>query len=94
MRYLIIRHYDTSRSGKTGTYEVRNTRDKDALGLIVYRPGWRKYVFAPYELTIWDTACLREIAESIDGLMAKRRAKQKKEKGGTDEQKNVIAGIR
>jgi len=34
------------------------------LGIIQYRPGWRKYVFAPGE-SIFDAGCLTDIVNFL-----------------------------
>jgi hypothetical protein len=41
------------------------------LGVILYRPGWRKYVFAPGE-AIFDAGCLTDI---VNFLILRRRGR-------------------
>jgi hypothetical protein len=45
------------RSGLFGTSE---------LGWVRYYPQWRRYVFYPDDLALFDAGCLREIAEFLD----------------------------
>jgi len=45
----------------------------DKLGYIKWRVGWRRYVFLPMEETVFDAACLTDITEFINKLMADRK---------------------
>ena len=51
---------------KTDWWEVYNKDNNSYLGLITYRPGWRKYIFAPATACIFEQVCLRDIANFIE----------------------------
>lgn len=61
-QYIVIRHVSTSPSGKTHTWRVLHRAHGYGLGLIVYRPGWRQYVFQPNEVTEYSAGCLDDIS--------------------------------
>lgn len=44
-----------------------------SLGWIEWRATWRAYVFAPREATVYDTACLRVIADWCETHTAHQR---------------------
>lgn len=47
---------------KTSAYYVKSRKSMDILGVIVFYPAWRKYVFEPCGDTIFDCNCLSDIA--------------------------------
>lgn len=51
---------DAARS--TRIYYVYALNGKVTLGTVSFRPRWRKYVFAPDSNTVFDSACLYDIA--------------------------------
>lgn len=61
-QYVEIRHVSDSPSGKTNIWKVLNRRGRYPLGLIVYRPGWRQYVFEPDDATEYSGGCLDDIS--------------------------------
>ncbi len=66
--YLIFEEVGRSDSGKTKIIDVKNNDDV-YLGSIKWKPGWRSYVFLPYEYTIFDRKCLAEIADYLNKLV-------------------------
>lgn len=51
---------------KTPIIEISGRKDPDSLmGLISYRPGWRKFVFSPYGNMVFDHSCLEDIQEVL-----------------------------
>lgn len=54
-----------SESGKTNVLAVRD-RAGGELGLIRWYGPWRKYTFEPQADTVFDAACLREIADRCE----------------------------
>lgn len=63
---------------KKKTYEVEVTsNDHYVLGNIEWKPGWRRYVFAPEADSEFDSLCLRQISSYIDELMEERKEARK-----------------
>lgn len=58
---------------KTEVWSVESSTSHVYLGTILWRTGWRRYVFEPGPNTVFDAACLAEITGFIAGLMEKRR---------------------
>lgn len=61
-----------SDTGKTKLIGVGNNSG-EKLGMIRWKPGWRRYAFEPNEGTIFDSSCMKEIVEFIDSLMDERK---------------------
>jgi len=66
-QYIEIRHVSESLSGKTHIWKVFNCRGGYQLGLIVYRNGWRQYVFEPDDATEYSAGCLDDISAFMKG---------------------------
>ncbi len=58
---------------KTPIWYVLNSANRAKLGEIKWYPGWRRFVFHPEGLTIFDVACLNEISRFIAVQMAARK---------------------
>ncbi len=59
---------------KTVVYAVVNIKYGNYLGIIKWYPAWRKYCFFSNDGNyIYDTICLNEISEFMQGLMDKWR---------------------
>ncbi len=56
---------------KTNQYEV-TSKASVLLGRIKWYGAWRRYVFFPNIETIFDAACLSDIAAFINSLMNER----------------------
>jgi hypothetical protein len=65
-------HEDSIPGRKTQVWDVESSDQKTYLGTILWKTGWRRYVFEPAERSVFDRACLDEIAQFIDDLMDKR----------------------
>lgn len=65
MTWITFEHRGKSASGKTQLWEVVPTagRGSQAIGVISWYPGWRKYCFSPYPNTVFEQDCLRTIAD-------------------------------
>lgn len=48
-------------NGRTKTWSVNNL-EGISLGVVTFRPQWRKYVYMPGIQTVLDASCLLEIA--------------------------------
>ena len=55
------------------------------LGTIKWRSGWRRYVFYPEKLTVFDVACLTELVGFITNLTLARDPAKKYNKFFGDE---------
>ena len=64
------------RKPKTAVYLVRSSFNGEALGRISWHGAWRRYGFYPIDDTVFDSACLGEVKEFIDGLMKERGASE------------------
>lgn len=62
MSYLDFTLLTRADGRKTDVWSVASKRG-DSLGVVVFRPAWRKFVFAPENETVYDAVCLREIAD-------------------------------
>ena len=47
---------------------VMNRRHDFPLGFIYFYTVWGKWVFEPHDSTVYDSECLRDIADFIKGL--------------------------
>lgn len=59
---------------KTKAFNVRGRTSQVYLGLIKFRPQWRKYVFEPEANTVYDHKCLVEIASFCEDQTKEWRA--------------------
>lgn len=64
---------------KSDIYSIRSL-DGDLLGYIKWFPSWRKYVFYPYQNTVYEETCLREVAEFIEQETKLYKENRKNEK--------------
>jgi hypothetical protein len=62
--------------GKTKRFNVLN-REKVFLGRVFFKPQWRKYVFEPHAICVFDDICLKEIQEFLYSLFILRREELK-----------------
>jgi hypothetical protein len=65
-KYLVFRELPTDVGRKTKTYEVVSVASNNPIGVVRWFSHWRKYVFAPYNETMYDESCLRDIAQFVD----------------------------
>lgn len=59
---------------KTQRWHVVAKQRGDDLGVIEWDTGWRRYVFAPYEGSVYEQDCLRDIASFIEDETRKHKA--------------------
>lgn len=71
--YLIFEQAPTPESRKTQVWLVLARRTNSPLGLILWRGGWRQYVFEPEPNTVWSSGCMADVQAFIGRLMAARR---------------------
>jgi hypothetical protein len=72
-KFLVFQDLGYSSSGKTKRWKVLNL-GQTKLGYISWLGRWRRYVFHPDEDMIFDSACLKQIAEFLDEKMEERKS--------------------
>ena len=63
---------------KTEKWKVISAMGSHELGVVSFHPAWRKYVFWPERNTIFDPACLRELADFVERQTNHWKAKKGK----------------
>ena len=81
-KFLTFKEQETTR--KTKVFFIYN-KEEVLLGKIVFRPGWRKYVFQPEPETVWDDQCLNDIINALNTLTAEWRKEHTKQSAVQDE---------
>lgn len=69
------------RTGKTAIVAVGSKYSGEDLGQIRWWAPWHRYVFFPNRNSLYDSACLKEVSESIDAMMLHRKAAGTNTKG-------------
>lgn len=64
-----IKTYST---GKTDYYAVQ-TKSHEAIGVIKWYSRWRRYCFFPDEGTLYDSKCMKNIADFMQSIMDARK---------------------
>lgn len=70
-----------SASGKTSEWDVVGHKGV-LLGHVAWFGRWRKYVFFPSPATVFEQACLREIANFLERETREQREKWKARRRG------------
>ena len=73
-----IRHDLPSR--KTPKVHVEN-KSGESLGVILFYPNWRRFVFCPSTDTIFDSSCLSDIKSEVDRLQDEWKNKIQERRG-------------
>lgn len=68
-----IEFQEQEQTGITKRFKIINTKYGVCLGSILWYSGWRRYCFFPVGSTIFDSSCMKDICEFIDGLMEERK---------------------
>jgi len=71
-KYLEMLPYALA-GAKTGKWEVRSRLHGNRLGHIAWFGRWRQYAFFPAADTVFNRACLDDIAGFIRDRMAERK---------------------
>ncbi len=74
MDTLYLRFVLLDSPGKTYIYAVNSRRHGNQLGIIKWYGAWRQYVLFPVAGTLWNPACLDDVADFMCRLMADRKA--------------------
>ena len=68
-----------SKSGKTRIWNVAIKEDsEDLIGQIRWFASWRCYAFYPYDKTVFEKTCLRDIANFCEEQTRQRKIKELK----------------
>lgn len=78
--YIFFYNLGPWRKQITDRYEVL-TKTVNAIGQVRWFGSWRKYCFFPYEETVYEEVCLREIAEFCEKVTKEHKAKKKEVRG-------------
>lgn len=75
LTHIVIVERGTSPSGKTRRWLVMNKHDPEphVIGKIEWYARWRKYVFAPEPMTVFEEVCLRELAGFVEERTREQR---------------------
>lgn len=72
--FIEIVQTGVSKTGRTKVFEVRNTtRTDDVPGSIIWHGPWRGYVYQCDQDTIYDSKCLKQIADFIEAANAEQK---------------------
>jgi len=72
-KWVYFEFQEMSKSGKTERYTVRSKQGNLYIGEVRWNAPWRKYAFFPYNDTLYEQDCLRDIAKLLDELMQERK---------------------
>lgn len=68
-----IEFKETIAPGSTKRFHVVTKDNGAIIAMIKWYPSWRKYSFFPYQNTVFETQCLKDIVSFIDSLMLERK---------------------
>lgn len=71
-----------SKSGKTLTWRISTVDGTSPLGRIAWWGPWRRYAFFPFDATVFEADCLRDIAAFCEQETAAHRAARSVGAGG------------
>ena len=60
-----IKFIEVDEKPKTKVWSVQTIESELEIGIIKWRPSWRKYCFFPDNETVFEEDCLRDIADFI-----------------------------
>lgn len=66
-KYIVFTDLPVIPGRKTKRVLVSSTLDV-ALGVISFWSAWRQFTFQPYEETVFDVKCLKEIIEEVERM--------------------------
>jgi hypothetical protein len=68
-KYIRFLDAGYSASGKTHVWHVATKEDReDLIGEIRWFGSWRCYAFYPYDKTVYEKTCLRDIADFCEKM--------------------------
>jgi len=74
-KYIQITLRGSSKSGLTCVWSVDNIHHQERCGEIKWHGAFRKYCFYPTDGFLFDSACMRKIADFLDEKNAAKRKK-------------------
>ena len=73
-KYIEFQYAHDSESGKTRIWDVVPKDEHLAIGQVRWFGRWRKYAFFPWEDTVYEQTCLRDIADFCEGQTKAHRS--------------------
>ena len=61
---------------KTKVWGCYNKRTKNILAFVKWYPVWRQYCFFSEQQTVFNTSCLKDVAEFLDQLNEAQKTKK------------------
>lgn len=74
---------------KTSVWEIRSKQHGYILGQVKWNPRWRQYCFFPYDVTVFNSDCLKSITTFIEKLNKEHREKIKNEQKRKGKKKKI-----
>jgi hypothetical protein len=59
---------------KTSSWNCRNKRTKDVLGVVKWYSAWRQYCFFPTCPAVYNNSCLSDISDFLTQLNKERKS--------------------
>ena len=84
---FVLQEQDPGR--KTEKWKALSVQGSCELGIVSFHPAWRKYVFWPEKNTIFDPACLRELADFVEKRTVLWRMKGNARVGNSNRERMV-----
>jgi len=79
-KYIVFVDAGYSSSGKTKIWDVATKEDsEDLLGEVRWFGAWRCYAFYPFDKTVYEKTCLRDISDFCEEQTQIFRQKKKGE---------------
>ena len=75
-KWLIIEKLPRQENKKTDIFDVYSKDQNIIIGKILWWGGWRQYIFAPNENTIYERQCLKDISDFLNKLLEERKIKK------------------
>jgi len=76
-KYLRFIKLERPPSKKTDIILIDSVSGNYTLGRIEWFGRWRQYCFFPYEETVWNIGCMKEVYEVLEDLKNKRNRNEK-----------------
>lgn len=72
-KYKWIEFIKTHSTGKTESFDCYNHEFGSFLGVVKWYGSFRKYSFFPQPNIVFESTCLKDIADFLDKLMLERK---------------------
>lgn len=72
-----IKADELAKGGVTKRFHISALQGGMSLGIVKWHPGWRRFAFFPNPNTLYESECLRDLAEFCETETAKRKEERK-----------------